>query len=97
MFLLFLFGEGLNPLVLSVPDLVVLSLRLTACAGLLLAWRWEALGGGIAVGCMLAATILRPWVPGMALGLTLPGILFLLSWFLRRRERDRDVLPMKLC
>lgn len=64
-------------------------LRLAACAGLLFAWRREAMGGVIAVGCMLAATLIRPWVLGMTLGLTMPGVLFLLSSFLRRKERLR--------
>ena len=93
-FFLFLFGEGfgsrgaytLNPFVLTAPDLVVILLRLTACLGLLLAWRGEALGGGIAVVCILIATILRPWVLVMALALAAPGALYLLSWRLRRQE-----------
>ncbi len=92
---LFLFGEGfgargvytLNPLVLSLPDFVVISLRVIACVGLLVAWRWEALGGTIAVVCIIVATILRPWVLVMVLALAVPGSLYLLSWFLRRQER----------
>ena len=77
----------LNPSVLSMSDLIVISLRLLACVGLLLAWRWEALGGGIALVCMVIATILRPWVPVMVVTLTAPGGLYLLSWFLRRQGR----------
>ena len=76
----------MNPFALTMPDFVVLFLRLTACLGLLLAWRWEALGGGIAVVCILIATILRPWVFGMVLALAVPGGLYLLSWFLHRQE-----------
>jgi hypothetical protein len=53
----------------------------------LLAWRWEALGGGIAVICIVIATILRPWVLAMVLALAAPGALYLLSWLLRREER----------
>lgn len=85
------FGERgtytLNPFILSTSDFVILSLRMAACLGLLLAWRWEALGGGIAVVCILIATILRPWVLWAALALTVPGVLYLTSWLLRRPER----------
>jgi hypothetical protein len=96
-FFLFLLGEGfgprgwytLNPFVLTAPDLIVILLRLTACLGLLLAWRWEALGGGIAVVCILIATVLRPWVPGMVLALAVPGVLYLLSGLLRRESHPR--------
>jgi hypothetical protein len=94
-FFAFLFGEGfgppgahtLNPFVLSIPDLAVLSLRLLACIGLCLAWRWEALGGGIALVGILAATILRPWVAVAAIAMSVPGVLYLLSWLLRRPQR----------
>jgi hypothetical protein len=98
-FFLFLLGEGfgphgqftLNPFGLSTADSVVILLRVTACIGLLLAWRWEALGACIALACMVAATIIRPWVLGMVLALVVPGVLYLLSWFLRREDRSLAV------
>ncbi len=94
-FLMFLFGEGLgprgvytlNPLVLSASDFVVLSLRFLACVGLLLAWRWEALGGGIAIVCIVLATMLRPWILVAVLAMSIPAGSYLLSSFLRRQPR----------
>jgi len=91
-FLLFLFGEGfgprgvytLNPLVLSTSDLLVLSLYFVACVGLLLAWRWEALGGGTAILCIILASVLRPWVVVAVLAMSVPASLHLLSSVLRR-------------
>ena len=88
-FFLFLFGEGtLNPFALTMPDFVVIFLRLTACLGLLLAWRWEALGGGIAVVCIPIATILRPWVFGMVLALAVPGACTFCLGFCAGRNPD---------
>ena len=56
------------------------------CVGMILAWRWEGLGGGITVGSLLAFyAALRvmdgrfPRGPWFAL-IAAPGILFLLSW-----------------
>jgi hypothetical protein len=85
-FLLFLWGEGA-----AHPTLPIF-LRLAASAGILIAWRYEAWGGCLAFGSMIAATLLSPWVLPMTLGLSVPGLLFLLSWFLRRRNHPK-VLP----
>lgn len=56
------------------------------CVGMILAWRWEGLGGGITVGSLLAFYVaLRvmdgrfPRGPWFAL-IAAPGILSLLSW-----------------
>jgi hypothetical protein len=68
----------------------VLFLRVMACVGLLIAWRWEAFGGALALVCILTATFLRPWVLVMVVGLAVPGTLYVLSWFLRRPEQQRD-------
>jgi hypothetical protein len=58
------------------------------CVGMILAWRWEGVGGGIAVGSILAFyALLRvidgrfPRGPYFAL-VAAPGVLFLLSWAL---------------
>jgi hypothetical protein len=56
------------------------------CVGMILAWRWEGVGGGITVGSILAFyAMLRvmdgrfPRGPYFAL-VAAPGVLFLLSW-----------------
>lgn len=58
------------------------------CAGMILAWRWEGLGGTITIGSLLAFyAALRimdgrfPGGPFFAL-VAAPGLLFLLSWTL---------------
>lgn len=68
---------------------------LGVCAGLVLAWRWEGLGGGIAVGSYLA---FYAWMLVSGSGLpsgpyfslaAIPGALFLLCWLLSRGGRSR--------
>jgi hypothetical protein len=56
------------------------------CAGMILAWRWEGLGGGITVGSLLAFYAALRLTEGRFPGgpyfvlIAAPGILFLLSW-----------------
>ena len=82
----FAIGEGFGPSTGSSPtprELAELFLLLTSCVGLLGAWRWEGLGGGIAVGCMLTFVIIVRGFPLYAsLAIVVPGILFLLCRFL---------------
>jgi len=69
------------------------------CLGMVMAWRWEGLGGGIAVGSLLAFyAALRimggrfPRGPYFVL-IAAPGFLFLLSWgitLVRRRGGHGD-------
>ena len=63
------------------------------CLGMILAWRWEGLGGGITVGSLLAFyAALRimdgrfPGGPYFAV-LAAPGVLFLLSWAITLARR----------
>ena len=68
------------------------------CVGMILAWRWEGVGGGITVGSVLA---FYAWLgimdgrlprgPYFAL-VAAPGFLFLLLWAITlAREKKRDV------
>ena len=55
--------------------------------GLMVAWRWEGVGGVIALGgyffsALLNGQVLRTWPYALCL---VAGLLFLLSWFMRRR------------
>ena len=64
------------------------------CVGMALAWRWEGMGGGIAVGSLgvfyLMFRILRGTFPpgSFFVLLSLPGFLFLICWLLLRRRRQ---------
>jgi len=88
--LLILVGELLfphAPTPATFRDLVLLFFfPFGTCVGMILAWLWEALGGGITVGSILAFyAALRitdgrfPGGPFFAL-IAGPGFLFLLSW-----------------
>ena len=58
--------------------------------GMVLAWRWEGLGGSVAVGCLLVFYVIHLITAGMfprGLGWLLfaaPGFLFLLCWRVSR-------------
>ena len=66
------------------------------CVGLILAWRWEGLGGGIAVGSLAAFYALLgamdgrfPRGPFFAL-VAAPGVLFLLSWAVTAASKKKS-------
>lgn len=68
------------------------------CVGMILAWRWEGLGGGITVGSLLAFyTTLRimrgrfPGGPWFAL-IAAPGALFLLSWAITVARKKESIV-----
>jgi hypothetical protein len=97
--LLFVVGEALDPaapLPTAARDLIGLTLFPFGVAlGMILAWRWEALGGAITVGSLLAFyALLRftdgrfPRGPYFAL-VAAPGALFLVSWALSRWRTRR--------
>lgn len=63
------------------------------CVGLVMAWRWEAAGGLVAVGSFLAFYAWMfasggqlPSGPYFAVA-AMPGLLYLLSWAFSRRAR----------
>jgi len=84
-------AEGFNPAQFAFRDLVGLFFfPFGVCLGMIVAWRWEGLGGGITVGSLLAFyAALRvmggrfPRGPYFAL-VAAPGILFLVCWLLSR-------------
>ncbi|MFQ6058917.1 MAG: hypothetical protein ACE5MB_08595, partial [Anaerolineae bacterium] len=82
-------AEGFNPAQFAFRDLVGLFFfPFGVCLGMILAWRWEGLGGGMTVGSLLAFyAALRvmdgrfPQGPWFAL-VAAPGVLFLMCWLL---------------
>src|ERR1039457_6934055 len=83
--LLFAFGEGLNLSHFTVRELVLfVFFPLGVCLGMVVAWRWEGLGGGITVASLAAFYLVHRlsssgFPRGFAfLVFAVPGILFLL-------------------
>jgi hypothetical protein len=75
----------------------------TALLGLWLAWRWEGIGGAIAIASLPAHFVAFRIIRGVwplsfgtlvirAILFVLPGVLFLLCWFLSR-GKDRSKSP----
>ena len=62
------------------------------CIGLIVAWKWEGVGGIVTVGSLTAFHLLRyvsfgnPAFSGVIDGLATPGFLFLVCWYLSRSE-----------
>ncbi len=89
-------GEGgFNPLKLGAVEAIQMTLFLTTCVGLVIAWRWPVVGGAISTGGILLFfavefAVTGGFPKGLAFHLMLlPGILFLLSGFIRRRMAAR--------
>lgn len=89
--LLFAFGEGMNLSQFTRHELLLfVFFPLGVCLGMILAWRWEGLGGGVTVASLAAFYLVQrlssPGFPGgfAFVALAAPGFLFLLSWFLTR-------------
>ena len=57
--------------------------------GFIIAWKWEGLGGLIAIGGLIASHIIDPSVSEQefrgGLIYIIPGFIFLVCWFLTRR------------
>ena len=89
--LTFMIGEGYNPFTMKLADAVhTLFMPVAVVIGLLLAWKWELLGGALTVIGMAGFFALDFLKSGrlptgwLLYVLALPGLLYLLSWSLRR-------------
>jgi hypothetical protein len=86
-------GEGFNPAKLKTKELVLTVPFGAAWLGLLLGWKWEGLGGtlvvaGIAAFCLVHFVLTGLGrFPGWAFPvIAVPGLLYLVSWFYRRKK-----------
>ncbi|SRR6266511_1126257 len=85
-------GEGFYPTKLRLPEVILFVPLFLAWLGLWLGWRWEGLGGALIVVGMtgfylthFALTGLGRFPRGWAFpAIAVPGLRFLLCWFLRR-------------
>jgi hypothetical protein len=89
--LLFAIGEGLNLSHFTARDLVLfIFFPLGVCVGMVVAWRWERLGGGLTVASLAAFYLIhRLASSGFPRGfafmvMAAPGFLFLLCWLWAR-------------
>jgi hypothetical protein len=86
---------GFHPLKLKGVEPIQMILFWTACIGMVVAWRWQVIGGALSLGGMILFFAVEFAVNGrLPRGLVLhlmmlPGILFLLSGFLSRRVAAR--------
>jgi hypothetical protein len=94
MFVGVVFDEGFHPFKLKGVEPVQMLLFWTACLGMVLAWRREAVGGALSFGAMVLffavefAVNGRP-PRGLVLYLMLlPGLLFLMSTVIGRRAHN---------
>ena len=100
--LLFAVGEGFHPTKLQLPELILFVPLFLAWLGLWLGWRWEGLGGALVVVGMagfylthFALTGFGRFPRGWAFpAIAVPGLLFLLCWFLRRKGAGRSNWPV---
>jgi hypothetical protein len=96
--LLFMVGEGFNPFHLKGRELALaVFFPLGVMLGLGLAWRWQAFGGALTVGCLAAFYLVHRlgagrWPGGWAFGvLALPGVLFLLAALVGGRKTRGEI------
>ncbi len=89
--LLFAFGEGLNLSQFTPRELVLFAFfPLGVCLGMIVAWRWEGLGGGITMASLAAFYLVNhlsssSFPRGFAfVALAAPGLLFLVCWLWTR-------------
>lgn len=84
-----IFGNGEDGGPMSKEDMVTFTFfPLGLCIGLLLAYKWVGIGGLVATGSMVVLFILRTDLLASTYMLTIafPGLLYLLHWWLKRRE-----------
>ncbi len=96
--LMFCIGERANPVKIMAGQPFATISFLTSCVGLILAWRWQGLGGLLVVGGMATFYAQEfaiwgrfPKGPAFAV-IAAPGVIFLAAWWLKRsRLRTSNV------
>ena len=90
--LLLAVGEGFHPTGLTAPELMLFVPLFLAWLGLLLGWRWEGLDGTLILVGITGFYLIHFALSGFGrfprgwafLAIAVPGLLFLLCWYLRR-------------
>ena len=85
-------GEGFNPLKLKGVEAIQMTFFWTTCIGMVIAWRWQVIGGALALGGMILFFAVERFVTGgfprgpIFYLMLMPGILFLVASLLRARK-----------
>jgi hypothetical protein len=93
-FLLFMVGEGFNPLKLNGTEIAQHAVLFFALTGMVVLWRWELFGGVMVVAGMVAFYFINFAASGRLPGgpvfplCFVPGILALVSWWMGRNRKS---------
>ena len=99
--LIFVTGEGVNVSAMGTGDIVTGIVFVMMWLGLLVAWRWEGMGGLLTTGgtvlfilvdFIFTGHVLRFW---MFFAFLIPGLLFLYCWWLTRHGANDDDDPVQ--
>ncbi len=89
-----LYGNGGPGIGFEYPTEIfsILMFPVSTFIGLLLAWKWEGIGGVIIMGSAIGFFVLNPnsEVILYIMALTGPGLLFLIYWFLHQGQSDTN-------
>ena len=94
LFLIFMIGQGFNPLRLNGTEIALASALFVALAGMLLIWRQELIGGTMVLAGMLAFYSINFGASGRLPGGSVfplcfvPGIVALVCWCKRRASES---------
>lgn len=78
------------PPLYSFFELASITFIVTAGAALIIAWRWELLGGTLSLIALAGIALLTPWnhlLHTAVLIMTVPGILHILHWLAQDKKR----------
>ena len=96
-FLLFMIGEGFNPLRWKGTEIAQHAALLIALIGMLLLWRWELWGGVMVVAGMIAFDSINLAASGRLPGgpvfplCFVPGVLALVCWWQERQHANLKI------
>lgn len=83
-------GEPVFSIDTTADFVALLLLHGSYIIGYIIAWKWEALGGVIAIGGVICSQIISPNPISMFAGqliFIIPGILFLVYWYMIRQDK----------
>lgn len=92
-FLLMLIGEGMSPAKLTFHEGLGFVFIFIYFVGLILAWKWEGVGGWIAIGGTIGWAVAIEEYSLLTVIMAAPAILFLICWLLSGRRLTISKAP----